>query len=201
MAMSTATVRAWLSGHRLQAEALGVCALAVAAAVVIGVRARRAAEPARLENGRLRQSASEVASFRKAFTPAAAEQDVRIARLNDSLGVAVSRDNRVALAQQIAARAESLGLTGVRVKFAGVDSAAAPTRPETSGGSIIVADYSLVIECDGTLANVLALVNELPASVAVQRISAAQDRSAAQFRLVLGVFEQAGASPAVAKNG
>jgi hypothetical protein len=109
----------------------------------------------------------------------------------DSLSVALPRDQRVSLAQQIADRAERTGLSDVRVRFALPDSAAAPDRPDLMGTGVAVADYTLAVECTGGFAAMLSLVNQLPPSVAVQRITAARMKSGVQYHLILAVFEAA----------
>ncbi|MGH7619587.1 MAG: hypothetical protein ACREPM_20425 [Gemmatimonadaceae bacterium] len=183
-----ARVRAAVLGHRVQSEAIGVAFLALVAFVVIGVRAHRASEPLRFETARLGMASEEVARFRSAFAAGRPEQELLVARLSDSLGVAVARTGRVALAQRVAAQAEALGLANVRVKFAAADSAAPPQRPELFDG-VAVADYTIVLDCEGGLAPVLSLLNQLPASVALERIVAAKTSGTSQFRVTLAVFE------------
>lgn len=177
--------------HRLLSEVIGVSLLAIIAYVSIGISARRRTAPIHTENTKLSSAVAEVSTFRAAFRPSTLEQDARILNVPDSLSVALSRDQRVSLAQQIAERAERAGLSDVRVRFALPDSAAAPDRPDLMGTSVAVADYTLSVECTGGFAAVLSLVNHLPLSVAVQRITANRMKGGAQYLLVLAVFEAA----------
>jgi len=55
--------------------------------------------------------------------------------------------------------------------------------------TVSVADYSLSIECSGGFAAVLTLVNSLPSSVALQRLTGASAKAVTKFRLTLAVFE------------
>lgn len=192
MAADVAQVRAWLVRYRSQSGAIAVALVAVIGFVAFGVRARRAAQPLRLESASLSMAADEISRFHAAFSAGLPEQELRVTQLADSLGVAVSRDNRVALAQQVAARAESLGLAGVRVKFVPVDSGVPPQRPELLSNSVNVADYALVLDCDGGMAAVLSLLDQLPPSIALERLTGAKSRAGSQFRLTFAVFESAG---------
>ena len=194
MAADVAQVRAWTLRYRFQSGAVAVALVALIGFVALGVRAQRAAQPVHLETARLRMADEEIYRFRTAFFAGRPEQELRVARLADSLGVAISRDNRVALAQRVAARAESLGLARVRVKFAPGDSAVPPRRPDLSSSSVNIADYTLVLDCDGGLAAVLSLLNQLPPSIALERLTGAKSRGASQFRLTFAVFES-GAAP------
>ena len=192
MATTVEGIRALVRRYRVHAEAVGVALLAIVVFLALGVRARRALGPLRADATRLSMTASEITRFRAAFAPSPQGQDLRLAQRADSLGVSVSRDERVALAQQVAARAEALGLTNVRVKFAPRDTGVAPARPELAAVIVAVADYSLSVDCDGNLAAVLSLVNQLPASVALQRITAAKVGGTTRYRLTFAVFESAG---------
>jgi len=192
MAMTVEAIRALVRRYRVHAEAVGVALLATVVFLALGMRARRALGPLRAEATRLSMTASEITRFRASFAPAPRAQDLRLDQRGDSLGVSVSRDERVSLAQQVAAHAEALGLANVRVRFAPRDTGVAPARPELTAVTVAVADYSLSVDCDGGLAAVLSLVNELPASVALQRITAAKVRGTTRYRLTFAVFESAG---------
>lgn len=191
MAITKADLQQAARRHRLLSEVVGVALLAIVVYVTIGISARRRAEPVRVENTKLSSAVAEVSQFRAAFRPSSPEQDVRMLNVPDSLSIALPRDQRVSLAQQIAARAERAGLSGVRVRFALPDSAAAPDRPDLMGTSVAVADYALTVECTGGFAAMLSLVNQLPPSVAVQRITASRTKTGAQYHLILAVFEAA----------
>ncbi|MGH2897295.1 MAG: hypothetical protein ACRDMZ_01365 [Solirubrobacteraceae bacterium] len=184
----------------MHTEAVALSLVAFAVAVTLGVQARRSLEPARAELAKIGAASGEISSFRDAFKAATPEQDLRVARLADSIELAVPRDRRVAVAQQIAARAEALGLQDVRVRFVAPDSAAAPTRPDLSRTSVAVADYSVAVECTGGLAAVLSLVSELPPSVALQRLVGEEAGGRTRYRLNLAVFEAVSA-PAVGMAG
>jgi hypothetical protein len=190
--LTTAAVRAAIAKNRVQAEAIGVGILALIVAIVLGVKARSALQPAKTELARLAAASSEIASFRSSFKTSTPEQDMRIAQLADSLGIGVERNDRVSVAQQIAAMAEDLGLNDVRVRFAPPDSATPPPSPEVSRVAITVADYSIAVECSGGLAALLSLINELPPSVALQRITGINVNGRTRFQLALAVFESSG---------
>jgi len=192
-----AGLRTVVTRHRTHAEAIGVLALAIVVALMLGIRARRALVPAQDELAKVSAASTEISTFRSSFRTSTPEQDIHVAQLADSLGVAVARNDRVSIAQAIAATAEALGLDQVRVRFAAADTAAAPTRPDVSRISIGVADYSVAVECTGALDAVLSLVNQLPASVALQRLTGAQVNGRTRYNIALAVFESANA-PGVA---
>jgi hypothetical protein len=165
--------------------------LAFVVSLTLGVSARRQAAPLAAEARRLQAANQELTSFRSSFRPSAPDDESL--RIPDSLAIGISRDTRVSLAQQVAQRAEQSGLRDVRVRFAGPDSATAPAAPAFTGNSVTIADYTLAIECSGGFAAMMSLVNHLPPSVALQRITAVRSSSGtAQFHLVLAVFETAG---------
>ena len=58
--------------------------------------------------------------------------------------------------------------------------------------SIAVADYTMTVDGIGSLGAVLSLINHLPPSVALQRLTATRSKNGAEYHLVLAVFESAG---------
>ena len=188
-AITTAGVSAWMRRNRVQAECIGLALFGTVVFVTLGIAARRRMEPARAEVTRQTSALSEITAFRAAFRPSTPERDSRIGQLPDSLRVAVSRETRVSLAEQIATRAERAGLSDVRVRFALPDSAAAPNRPDLMSTAIGIADYTLAVDCSGGFAAMLSLVNHLPPAVALQRMTAIRTKVGAQYRLILAVFE------------
>lgn len=195
MAITKADLQEAARRHRLLGEVVGVSLLAIVVYVSIGISARRRTAPIRPEVAKLNSAVAEVSQFRAAFKPSSPEQDVRMLNVPDSLSVALPRDQRVSLAQQIAERAERAGLSDVRVKFVLPDSAAAPDRPDLMSTSVTVADYTMSVECNGGFAEMLSLINHLPPSLAVQRITANRTKTGTQYHLILAVFE-AGATGA-----
>jgi hypothetical protein len=189
MNVSLTSVRAFVAQHRLRSEVVGVSLLALAVFAVLGAQARRALQPARAELVALRAAASEVATFRSAFLPASPEHDAELAASMDSLGLAIAREDRVRTAHRLTATAESVGLRAVKVRFAGLDSAAAPARPDLIRTNVRVADYALAVSCSGDFASVLSLITRLPASVALQRIVAVREDGATRYDVILAVFE------------
>jgi hypothetical protein len=196
-----ADVRGFVAKHRVQSEALGLALLGLVVFTALGLRARKQGEPLRAELTKLQSASAEIASFRSAFKSASPEQDLRVAQLTDSLSIAVPREQRVALAQRIAAEADAVGLSDVRVRFATPDSAPAPVRPDLVRAPVGVADYSIAVECYGGFSNVLSLVNRLPASVAVQRIVGADVNGRSHFQIALAVFETSTAPSIGAAGG
>lgn len=194
MAITKAELQDSARRYRLLSEVVGVTLLAIIVYVSIGISARRRAVPVRAEITKLSSANAEVSQFRSTFKPSTPEQDVVMLNVPDSLSIALPREQRVSLAQQIADRAERAGLSGVRVRFALPDSASPPDRPDLLGQSVAVADYTLSVECAGGFAAVLSLINRLPPSVAVQQITADRGKNGTQYHLVLAVFETAGAS-------
>ncbi|MDB4876530.1 MAG: hypothetical protein JWM41_2976 [Gemmatimonadetes bacterium] len=194
MAMTTADLRGMFQRNRVQTECIAVALLATVVFVVLGMALHRRMDPLRLDVGRLNASASEISAFRSAFKPSAGEADLATTSLPESLSVSVPREMRFSLAEDIAARAELSGLSGVRVRFAAPDSTPAPTGPAMSAPAVAVADYTIAVDATGGFAGVLSLVNHLPPSVALQRLSVQRTKTGTQFRLILAVFEAAGSN-------
>lgn len=189
MPTTLARLKTVISRHRRESAGVGVALVVAAVAVAVGVAARDRVAPVVVQRNRLRSTEHDVVVFRSAFRQASLEE--RAFRFPDSLAVAVSRDTRFSVAQRIAQRAELLGLTEVRVRFAPFDSADAPAVPELSGVHVGLADYSIAIDCRGDFSALLALVDQLPASVALQRLGAerAPAGGAVDYHLTLAVFE------------
>ena len=198
MAMTGASLKALMLRYRLQSEAAGVAVLAVVVSLFVGGAARRQLQPLQIEQNRLRGAQQEITAFRSSFKAATPEEEAFT--FPDSLNVTVTRDVRFSLAQQVTLRAEQSGLRNVRVRFVSPDSsgAVAPVVPDLASGKVAVADYTITLDCHGAFGSALALVRHLPASVALQRISAARGRDGAtEYHIVLAVFE----APAGAAHG
>lgn len=198
MAMTSADLKALLLRYRLQSEAVGVALLAIVVSLVVGGAARKQLQPLETERSRLRAAQQEITAFRSSFKAATPEEEAF--SFPDSLNVAVSRDLRFSLAQEVTLRAEQNGLRDVRVKFVGPDSSGAtpPAVPDMASGKVVVADYTITLDCRGAFGSALALVRHLPPSVALQRIKAGHDRDGATaYHIVLAVFE----APAGAAHG
>ncbi len=191
MAVTMADVRAAMRQHRLRSEVLGVALLALFVFVGLGLAARRRLLPIRTDISTLRVVETEISTFRSAFQPLTPQEDAD-ARLPDDLQVGVAHDLRVSLAEQLASGAERRGLSGVRVRFAGPDSAAPPAKPDMTNRAVALADYSLALECSGSFGAVLSLINQLPPSIALQRLVAIRTKSGTQYSLTFAVFETVG---------
>ena len=157
----------------------------------VGITARRHAAAASVEITQLASIRSEVSNFRSAFRPSRSD-DASLSLVDDTVPIATTHELRVALAEQVASRAENVGLANVRVRFAQPDSAAAPPRPDLMRSSITVANYTMTVDAAGSLGAMLTLVAHLPPSVAVQRLTATRVKNGAEYHLVLAVLESAG---------
>lgn len=187
-----AHTRTWIAKHRVASEAACVSLLALIVFVTLAVHARSTLVIARSDLARLEAASAEIVGFRTSFRPAGESEHRRA----ESVDLGVPRDQRTALAHSIAERAEALGLSGVRVRFAELDSAAPPPAPDLVREPVAIADYTIVADFGGAFASVLTLVNRLPMSVALQRIEAQPSAGHTHFRIVLAVFESA-ASPSI----
>lgn len=189
MAVTRANLRGIVTRHRRESIRVGIALGVAVVSVIVGAAARNRIAPVAIQRNRLRSTQHDIVAFRAAFRHASLEE--RAFRLPDSLSVAVARDARFSVAQRLAQRAEQLGLTSVRVRFAAADSGEAPAIPEVSDTRVAVADYSIALDCRGDFASLLALVNQLPASVSLQRLGAerAPVGGAVDYHLALAVFE------------
>lgn len=187
--IDAARARAAIAIHRRESARVAIAVVVAVLSVAAGVAARGRLAQAVVQRNRLRATALDITTFRAAFRQASLEE--RAFRFPDSLAVSTSRELRFSIAQRVAQRAEQLGLSDVRVRFAEADSAEAPVVPELSEARIGIADYSIALDCRGDFAALLSLVNELPPSVALQRLAA--DRASlgqtVDYHVVLAVFE------------
>jgi hypothetical protein len=191
MALSGAQIKALVAKYRLQSEVVGIAAIAIVAAVAVGMSARRQAAPLLVERNRLRGQEQEVTNFRAVFQPATEQEWA--SRIPDTLAFSVDADARIGLTQTIALRAEASGLGDVRVRIGGADTTSAPVGDLPAGTRL--ASYTLTIDGTGDFASILALMGRLPMSVAVQRVSAVRGPSGFErFGIVLAVFESTGAT-------
>ena len=186
-----AKLRGALSRHRRESTYVAVALGVAIVSITAGLAARKRIAAAEIQRNRLRSIENDVTTFRTSFRAASLEE--RAFRLPDSLSVAVVRDARFSIAQRLAQRAEQLGLTDVRVRFAAADSTEAPPTPELSTARIAVADYTLAVDCRGELSAFLSLVNQLPPSVALQQLGAERVPvgGGVDYHLTLAVFESA----------
>jgi hypothetical protein len=201
MAASYADLAQRLWRNRVQMEAIGLAAFASVVALTLGVKVQQRLPAARAELARSTVQLSEISDFRRAFQPAAASEDAREAGLADSLHLALPRDLRLTLAEQIASLAEGSGLRDVRVRLTPADSGAGKARPELADGSVTLADYTLSVDCLGSLGSVLSLAARLPASTAVEYMAGTRTKGdQVGYHLTLVVFETpAAAQPAAAQ--
>lgn len=200
--MTMAQLRATAARYRMHALLVVVSFVVLVGSVGVGLRARKRLDPMRLTDGRLHQTEAEIANFRAAFKPSTPDEEVRLVAA-DTLPVAVPHDMRMSLAGQLASGAQAAGLTNVRVRFAGADSAAAtPPLPEFVTRTVAVGDYTIAIDCGGSFAQVMSFVNHLPAATALQRITAARapENSGVQYHLIFAVYE-GGASSSAGPGG
>jgi|SRR5579884_3653255 len=186
-------------GSRLAKErtVIELVALCVFAGIVfggLGIAARRRVAPLRAQEQTLKDAMTQVDAFRAAFRASGPDEIVRMT-VPESLVVSTPRDLRVTLAEKIATLAEQSRLTDVRVWFTpGADSAAPPRRPDMVRSPVDIANYILSVDCTGSYGSVLALVRELPPSVALERLTAvAATNGKSQFHLSLAIFESASA--------
>ncbi len=196
MPMTMASVRTFSTRYRVQAECIAVAVLAFVVFVVLGIGARRKLVPVRADLATASIIDREITGFRAAFKPSPTADNPNVS-LPDSLAISVPRDDRVSLAGDLASRAELVGLSGVRVSFAAPDSATAPEHPALFSATVAVADYGVSVDCSGSFAQVLSFVNQLPPSVALQRITAVRDKFGSHFHVMLAVFE----APTTAQHG
>jgi hypothetical protein len=194
MALSVARLRASVARSRKQAQLIAVAAFGAIVFLILGLNAHRRATAERVELGALTTASDDIARFRAAFRASTPERDAAMVSLPDSLAVFVQSELRTTLAQNIAARGELVGLSGMRVKFAAIDSEAPTSVPDLPGNDTKVADFTISLDCDGSFSALLSLVSHLPPSVALQRLSAMRGPAGTHFHLTLAVFEASGLS-------
>lgn len=191
MTIDRARTATLMRTYRTQILIGSVSVVAFVGFIGLGMAARRHTAATAVEVTQLASIRSEVSNFRTAFRASPAD-DAWLVSVDDTTMISTTHDLRVSLAEQVASKAERVGLADVRVRFTPPDSAAAPPRPDLMRSSVTIADYTLTVDAAGSLGDVLAFVNQLPPSVALQRLTATRSNNGAEYHLVLAVLESAG---------
>ena len=183
-------------------------AVAVVALIVmlgLGVMAHRRLQPIQKQAASLRSANETVARFRRSYRAPSTAESARWEAGAESLGLSVDRGSRLPLVQAIARLGETAGLRDVRVRFSTLDSLYVPPRASGGSAGISPADYTVVVDCRGSFAALLDLVNGLPSSVSVVLLTSGMGREAAlsprangdaHYHITLAVYEAANASQA-----
>jgi hypothetical protein len=175
-------------------EQIAAAVLVASVAVVLGLRARDRFIAIRLQQGRVSAEITAISRFRQAFRSAPNGRDsLRVAAASDSVVLGVPRRLRLSLAQTVALAAEEAGLRDVRIRFGGTDTAYVPPRSASGPSPVVVADYTVSLECSGGFADVLTFVSKLPVTVSLSRLRAAREPGNARghFFLTFAVYQSA----------
>jgi hypothetical protein len=187
--MTPAAMLELLKRERAHAERAGVALLFLVIAMALGLRARRVVEPANRELAILHGALERFSVFRTTYQAPSDAELKRWSAAADSNDIVAPKGSRLALAQRVARTAEQVGLHDVRVRFSTRDSLVVTPRPKLIGRDEAPANYTIVMECRGSFAAVLALIKQLPLAVSVIRVSAANEKSVIVYRLTLDAYE------------
>lgn len=149
---------------------LAVLAVVVAAAVVRGSAAERAAEW-RERHGEVRSTEAVVASWRQEMVPLVPAETIAwraSARAARERGIEAG--DRIALMQVVAQRAEERGVADVRVGFVRSDTLQVREIREVSGDVFELAPYALSLRFLADYGAVARVVAALPPQVDVHRL-------------------------------
>jgi hypothetical protein len=186
-------------------ERTAIAAVALAVMLGLGVMAHRRLQPIQKQAAALRSANETVARFRRAYRAPTSAESARWEAGTESLGLSVDRGSRLPLAQTIARLGETAGLRDVRVRFSTVDSLYVPARAAGGNAGISPAEYTVVVDCRGSFAALLDLVNGLPSSVSVVLLTSGAARETesslrgngdTHYHITLAVYEAANVSQA-----
>ena len=193
--MNSRDVRSVLESNRPVAGVVGLSLLSIVISLVVGMKASSQRMQDGLAAKRLENSYEQLQQVQRGFQPGTPTELNRWRVAADSQWLAIPHGLRLSLAQRVTLAAESAGLRSVRVRFGPADSlGSAPQRPSLGGRAVSLANYTLVIECEGGFAHLLTFVNYMPAVVSIQRVTALRGASAARYRITLAVYEVANAN-------
>src|SRR5437016_1359390 len=99
MAIRSQDITAALSRNRLVVETVAVAVVALAGALVLGLKARRQVAEYVAGTARLQSVARQVQEVQATFRPAAVAENARLGTPVDSAGAAISHTARLALAE------------------------------------------------------------------------------------------------------
>jgi len=142
---------------------------------------------------RLEQLRATAERWQRDFVPASSAEMLAWRAVEDRVRtLGTFPDERLALAERIAAAAEGGGMRGVRVLFLSADSAGAGgfTRPTVGRIAFRPADYSLVLQGHGSLDAVHRALVALPPSVLVRHVALVREEGAVRLSAQILVFER-----------
>ena len=169
---------------------IGASVLSAALLTWSGLRAARADASRSLELTRARATIDAFTSLRRRYEPAVATESIAWRRTWLQLReLGVSGDERLAVTERVARAAETAGLRDVRVDISDSDTTGQQARLPTGGVQSTPAPFSLLVECRGGLASVIAFLGQLPPSVAPTAVSLVRQDGRASHRILLAVYE------------
>ena len=191
--LSLAGPRSYLQRHRLAAQllALSIAVVVAAAWTVANVSGRK--QVLRAEESRVDRAAATLGKWATAFQPASSDEQERwrqaafeVERLGSR------RDERLALAAQIASQVERPGFMNVRVTFELADTASV-LPPSRAAGSrtFALAPYRLAVSFRGNLSAARAFIENLPAAVVITGLQFRREGADLQGAVTLGIYEPA----------
>lgn len=174
----------------LVAVVLGV----VAAAAVVGSAASLRADEWRVRSGELLATREAAAMWREEFAPATSEErsdwQASEARVREH---GIDPADRLALLQEVAQRAEDLGIADVAVWFASTDTLGATTIREVGEAVFEVAPWAVGVRIVTDYRAVASYIGSLPPQVDVHRLMLETTSAGVEAELLLIMFASDGA--------
>lgn len=161
----------------------------VGAAWLTGSAAVDRGDEWRTRTGELQATEATIESWRNELvrsTPPEREAWERSRRAARRLGI--DGPDRIALMEQVAQRAESLGLVTEAVGFASTDTLALEAFREVDGRVFDPAPYAIQLRLRAGYGGVASLLGALPPQVALHRLRMSRDADGVLAELVLVVF-------------
>lgn len=191
--ISLAVPTNYLRKNLFALQLLSLVVLVLVAALWIAVKASRKATALRMEETRVTREVTTLGGWTAKFQPAASEELAAWRETSmEARQLGVQRDERLALAAEIAGQAERPGFTEVRVAFAPPDPAN-PGAPRSAGPyAFAPASYRLSINFRGDLASTKVLLGILPAATLVTGINFKREGSGLRGTITLNIYEPAG---------
>lgn len=181
-------LRSRLEAHRFWLRLTAVTALVVVPAILVGRSGRERADALHAEHDRLERLAGETESRLRRFQPAS-EAERRAWRESERAldAVALRPGGQVAIAQQLAQRAEEAGIRRLEIHFEQADTL---ETPMVQVGSHTFAGSPVAISTEFTSGyrEVVELFGALPPQVETHGLRMEREEGGIRTRLLLGTY-------------
>lgn len=189
LAVAVRTAGVAVRRHVFWIALIAAVAAVVAVAGVVGSGALLRADEWRVRSGELLATRAAAAMWREELVPATAEER---ARWQESEAAVRERGidpaDRLALLQEVAQRAENLGIPDVAVSFEGSDTLGTTAIREVGEAVFEVAPWAMAVRFVADYRTVASFIGALPPQVDVHRLRMSAAEAGVETELLLILF-------------